>query len=167
MSDNLQDSAAPAHGQQVITACAFIHHNFDGVKKVFIPKRAATKKFMPGIYEVPGGHIDFGENIVDGLKREIMEELGMRLRVGEPFAAFDYTNHIKGSHSLEVIYFATFEDPIEQIRLDPANHSGYIWLAEDELHKIASGGKSEDDDELRAIRRGFQLLGGSTINYGI
>jgi len=31
-----------AKGQQVITACAFIHANFDGVEKVFLPKRAAT-----------------------------------------------------------------------------------------------------------------------------
>ena len=57
------DSETPAHGQQVISACAFIHHNFDGVEKVFLPKRANTKKFLPGIYELPGGHLDFGEDI--------------------------------------------------------------------------------------------------------
>ena len=67
------DSEIPKDGQQVITATAFIHHNFDGVEKVFLPKRAATKKFLPNINELPGGHIDFGEDIVKGLKREILE----------------------------------------------------------------------------------------------
>jgi ADP-ribose pyrophosphatase YjhB (NUDIX family) len=69
------DSETLAVGQQVITACAFIHQQFDGVEKVFLPRRALTKKFLPGVFELPGGHIDFGEDIVVGLKREIMESL--------------------------------------------------------------------------------------------
>lgn len=64
------DSETPAQGQQVITACAFIHQQFDGVEKLFWPKRADTKKFLPGVYELPGGHIGFGEELVQGLMRE-------------------------------------------------------------------------------------------------
>lgn len=158
------DSETPAHGQQVITACAFIHHNFDGVEKVFLPKRAKTKKFMPDIYELPGGHIDFGENIVEGLKREIMEEFGMRVRIGDPFAVFDYANHVKGSHSLEVIYFASFEDPLEKIAISPEDHSEFAWFGEDELHKIVSPSKLEDDGEHQAIVRAFQLLKGQSLD---
>src|SRR3546814_11693547 len=71
------DSEVPAHGQQVITACAFTNNNFDGIEKVFLPKRADTKKFLPGVYEIPGGHIDYGEDVAAGLKREIQEELKM------------------------------------------------------------------------------------------
>ena len=44
-----------------------------------------TKKFLPGLYELPGGHIEYGENIVEGLKREVLEELGMRISVGDAF----------------------------------------------------------------------------------
>src|SRR5688572_1897911 len=156
MTKIAHDSETPAHGQQVITACAFIHHDFDGVTKVFLPKRATTKKFMPDIYELPGGHIDFGENIVDGLKREIMEEFGMRVRIGEPFAVFDYTNHVKGSHSLEVIYFATFEDDINKITLSPEDHSEFVWFSEDELPKVVSPGKPANDGEYLAMVRAFQ-----------
>jgi len=72
----MNDSEVPAVGKQVIVACAFIHHNFDGVEKIFMPKRAATKKFMPSVFELPGGHVDFGEDIVAGLKREIREKFG-------------------------------------------------------------------------------------------
>lgn len=42
-----------------------------------MPKRADTKKFLPSVYELPGVHIDFGEEPVSGLKREIYEEFGM------------------------------------------------------------------------------------------
>lgn len=55
MSKIAHDSETPAHGKQAITACAFIHTNVDGIEKVFLPKRADTKKFLPGVYELPGG----------------------------------------------------------------------------------------------------------------
>jgi 8-oxo-dGTP pyrophosphatase MutT (NUDIX family) len=71
------DSETPAVHQQVMTSCAFIHHHIDGIEKVFLPKRAETKRFLPGVYELPGGHIEFGEDMLAGLKREIMEEFGM------------------------------------------------------------------------------------------
>ena len=165
MSKISHDSEVPAHGEQVITACAFIHHRFEGVEKVFLPKRADTKKFLPGVYELPGGHIDFGEDIVKGLKREIEEELGMKVRVGDPFAAFTYTNEIKGSHSIEVIYFAAFEGPVEDIRVHPEDHSSYEWIAESELERIFTSSKRGDDPEIRALRKGFALLRGEKPDF--
>lgn len=156
------DSETPHHGQQVITACAFIHHDFAGVEKVFLPKRAATKKFLPGVYELPGGHIDFGEDIIAGLQREINEEFGMQITVGDPFAAFTYTNHVKGSHSVEIIYFAQFKGDASGIKLNPEDHSEYGWFAEEELSKFISENKREEDHEIQVIRRGFSLLKGNS-----
>src|SRR3989344_2881839 len=113
----LHDSETPAHGKQVITACAFIHQNFNGAEKVFLAKRADNKKFLPGVYELPGGHIELGEVLIEGIKREIFEEFHMDISVGDVFFAFTYFNKIKGSHSIEVVYFATFVNPIEEVKL--------------------------------------------------
>jgi 8-oxo-dGTP pyrophosphatase MutT (NUDIX family) len=63
MSKISHDSETPAHGQQVITPTAFIHRIVNGKACVFMAKRAATKKFLPGVYEIPGGHVEFGEDI--------------------------------------------------------------------------------------------------------
>ncbi len=159
------DSETAAYGQQVITACALLHKEFDGVIKVFLPKRADTKKFLPGVYEIPGGHIDFGEDIVTGLKREIKEEFGADISVGDPFASFTYTNEVKGSHSVEVIYFAAFTSPFEAIEFHPDDHSEYGWFAENELDKVVSTNKRNDDPEIQAIRRAFELLRGESLNF--
>lgn len=156
------DSEVPAAGQQVITACALIHHEFDGVVKVFLPRRAATKKFLPGVFELPGGHIDFSEDIVTGLKREIKEEFGMGISVGDPFAAFTYTNEVKGSHSVEVVYFARFTDPIEHITLDPADHSEFIWCSMTDVSEHIDA----SDAEAANIGRGLDILNGGTYNIG-
>ena len=166
MTDVIQDSASPAHGQQVITACALIHHDFDGVTKVFLPKRADAKKFLPGVYELPGGHIDFGENIVDGLKREVREELGIDITVGDPFYVFDYTNAVKGSHSLEVIYFATLVGSLENITLNPEVHSTAGWFSRAELAEVHTTTKGVDDPEIIALNRAFALLEGASLNFG-
>lgn len=159
------DSETPAHGQQVITACALIHHSFDGVEKVFVARRAATKKFLPNIYEIPGGHIDFGENIVEGLKREINEEFEIDVNIGDPFAVFDYTNEVKGSHSVEIIYFATLTGRPEDIKLHPDDHSESRWLAADQLDVLAANNKGPDDPEFKAITRAFELLKGGSPNF--
>jgi 8-oxo-dGTP pyrophosphatase MutT (NUDIX family) len=160
------DSETPAHAQQIITACAFIHHNFNGVEKLFSAKRAATKKFLPDIWEIPGGHIDFSEDIVEGLKREVKEELGMTISVGDPFVAFTYMNEVKGSHSVQVIYFARFNEPIDQVKLDPEDHSTCGWFAENEIDKLISKNKPADDVEILAFKKGFELLRGESLRFG-
>lgn len=160
------DSETPAHGQQVITACALIHHNFDGVEKVFLAKRAETKKFMPGIYELLGGHIDFGEDVKIGLRREVLEETGININLGDVFYEFTYGNWVKGSHSVEVVYFASFIDPLENIKLHPDDHSGYAWITAEEVIEVMQPGRQSGDSEIQAVQRGFQLLRGRSMNFG-
>jgi 8-oxo-dGTP diphosphatase len=178
MTETSHDSETPAAGQQVITACAFIHHDFDGVTKVFLPRRADTKKFLPGVYELPGGHIDFGEGLLFGLAREIREELDMSVSIGDPFAAFTYTNDVKGSHSVEVVYFATFIDDIANITVNPEDHSGFDWFSKqdvlDRRNEIIPEAKDmnsmydtgEPDPEYLTILKGFDLLAGAGFNRG-
>ena len=165
MTKTSHDSGTLALNQQVMTACAFIHQMIGGVEKVFLPKRAATKKFLPGVYELPGGHIDFGEDAVVGLRREIDEELGMKVEVGDPFFVFTYTNEVKGSHSIEVIYFAHFVNDLDSIKINPEDHSEFGWFSEDELSKATSKEKGLDDIEFQAMRKGFALLKGQPVQF--
>src|SRR3989344_250623 len=161
------DSETPAHGQQVITATAFIHHRSDGVTKVFLPMRAASKKFFPSVYELPGGHIDFGENMIHGLKREVKEELGVDICVGDPFYEFTYHNSVKGSHSIEVIYFAKLAGSAEDIKLEPEDHSEGGWFSREEAIKALRLGRAPDQtNTLQGVLKGFNLLAGDKLNFG-
>lgn len=161
------DSETPAQGQQVLTASAFLWHEFQGTTKVFLPRRAYTKKFFPGVFEMPGGHIDFGEDMKVGLAREVKEELGINVSVGDPFYEFTYANHIKGSHSIEVIYFVKSKDPIANIKLHRDDHADYGWFGQDEVDKVMSDNREPgDNEESNAVRRGFELLAGASLNFG-
>lgn len=173
MEKPVQDSATPAYGQQVISACAFIHQTIDSVTKVFLPRRADSKKFLPSLLELRGGHIDFGEDIVAGLMREVKEELEMTITVGEPYAVYTYQNQVKGSHTIEVIYFAQFVEPLDQIVLHPHDHSEAKWLSEQEVkanrHLLIPESQVVheygDDPEYSAILRGFEILRGEALKF--
>ncbi|HSX06597.1 MAG TPA: NUDIX hydrolase [Candidatus Saccharimonadia bacterium] len=162
MQKTSHDSETPATGQQVITGCAFIHREIDGITKVFLPKRADTKKFLPGKYELPGGHIDYGEAIEVGLKREIKEELGVEIALGDPFAVFTYINEIKGSHSIEVVYFAQIVGDPNAIIIDPDDHSSCGWFAEGEAVSL---NQDDADEEVAALKKGFALLRGEAHRF--
>lgn len=135
---------------QAITACAFLHK--DGL--LFAPRRAATKKFLPDKFELPGGHIEYGEDIVEGLKRELEEEFGIQVKTGYPFFAFTYMNEVKQTHSVEIVYFVQLKNPEQKISLNPDDHSEYKWLNETQAKKLWP----KADQEFEAVLRGFFLL---------
>lgn len=176
MTKTQHDSATPAHGEQVISAVVFAHRQVNGEHQIFLAKRADTKAFLPGVYEMPGGHIDFGEDIVDGLKREIKEELKVDVSIGDSFACFTYENKVKGSHSIQVGFFAQFVDPIENIRIDPEDHSTVGWFTRKEIDAAKdqvisppyNGGihYEDEDPEWIMIMKGFDILEGKPLDLG-
>jgi 8-oxo-dGTP diphosphatase len=176
MTNTSHDSETAAHGQQVFSACAFIHKKVDDADYVFLAKRASSKKFLPGVFELPGGHIDYGEEMVDGLRREVMEELRVHITVGDPFYVYTYLNRIKGSHTIEVVYFASFDILEENIKINPDDHSEYGWFNFEEVNSIVAANRArvldsksiqtDVDDELLAMVKGFALLDRSRIDFG-
>lgn len=133
---------------QKITVCAFLHN--DG--KLFVAKRAATKKFLPGKFELPGGHVEPGEEVVDGLKREFLEEFALEIVVGEPIHRFTYMRD--DCEVVEIDYLARLADPNAEIALNPKEHSEYRWVDRQELDTIWD----HEDAEYLAIQKGFDII---------
>lgn len=45
---------------------------------------------QPGKWEVPGGRMEFGEDVDEHLKREVLEEVGMQITPGLPFYVWQW-----------------------------------------------------------------------------
>ena len=51
----------------------------------------------------PGGQVEVGENVIDAVKREIMEEAGIDVEVGELFCISSNTKKYPGCHGVKEI----------------------------------------------------------------
>jgi mutator protein MutT len=63
---------------------------WDRVGQILIDKRKAGGS-MGGLWEFPGGKIEAGETVADCIVREIREELGIEISVGEHLISIDHT----------------------------------------------------------------------------
>ena len=59
--------------------------------ELFLARRGPLAKNERGLWEFPGGSVEFGERLADALKREIREEYGVEIEVGP---LLDVSDHI-------------------------------------------------------------------------
>lgn len=57
--------------------------------EVLLAQRPAGKPYA-GYWEFPGGKVEAGESVLDALKREFIEELGVRIVHAEPWCGVEH-----------------------------------------------------------------------------
>ena len=102
--------------------------------KFLIVKRSEDDDFMPGAWEFPGGNIELGEIIDDGLKRELKEEIGYYL-YDEDKRVIGYSDEIKHKdgktiHVIELDFLINCISDNFIIKLS-SEHSEYKWVTKD------------------------------------
>ena len=75
-------------------------------KQLLLVKKSNDDPHHPNEWEIPGGRIEFGENLEEHLKREIMEEVGLEIEIGAPFGMWTWIMK-KGSDEIQVIAVAS------------------------------------------------------------
>jgi 8-oxo-dGTP diphosphatase len=103
-----------------VAAKGFIFYN----NKLLLVKRRSNDVQMPGIWEVPGGRLEDGENPVSGLKREILEETGLDIEVIIPFNVNHFTRD-DGQTITMLVYLCKALN--ETVTLSE-EHPEYKWL---------------------------------------
>ena len=81
-----------------------------------------------GKWDVPGGRIDDGESVRDGLVREVKEESSLDVIPGKAIECFDNFPVIKGEecHIVRVYFFATEHE--EKSVVLSQDHDQFDWV---------------------------------------
>ena len=58
--------------------------------KLLIVKRADDDRYMPGIWEIPGGKLNEDEELLDGLIRETFEETGLGIVINREISVRNF-----------------------------------------------------------------------------
>ena len=90
------------------------------------------------IYKFPGGGLEFGEGTKECIKREIKEELNLKVEVKEHYYTQDFfkLNAFDPTEQVLLIYYkATITDKaLAKLKVLDADISELLWLTKEELN---------------------------------
>ena len=107
---------------------------FTSDEKILLQKRALTKKVFPGIWDISvAGHIGAGEEVLEGAKREVYEEIGLILedkdfiKIGTRIHQVNHENGIQDNEHHHV-FIAELKTPISELTMQPEEVAGLeLW----------------------------------------
>lgn len=89
-------------------------HVFNNKGELYLQKRALTKKIQPGKWDTAvGGHIAYGEQLADALRRETREEIGLIDFMPIPITSYKWQSVVE-SEMINVFATITDNDLVKQ-----------------------------------------------------
>jgi len=96
--------------------------------KILLVKEAVSEEGTnPGLWDLPGGRLAFGEKPVDGLRREIREEVGLEVNVGPAIYLAEWRPKIENLQRQIIGVYLICRPITEHVKLSP-DHAEYQWL---------------------------------------
>jgi ADP-ribose pyrophosphatase YjhB (NUDIX family) len=119
--------------------------------KALVARRAADPH--KGRFDSPGGFLEAGEEALDGLRREIREELGVEIDV-KPSDYINATVHTYGDED-DYVLALSFAARIVSGEPTPDDDVAEVkWVGPDELEEIEWAWEHNREDTRRALQRG-------------
>lgn len=88
----------------------------DGEGRLFLAHRGPDAKNERGLWEFPGGTVEYGETLVEALRREMFEEYGIQISVGELLDVVDHILPDENQHWISPTFVCTITSGVPVIR---------------------------------------------------
>ena len=80
-----------------------------------------------GRYDVVGGRVEPGQRFDESLMREILEETGLSVRLGRPFAVNEWRPIVRGEQWQIIATFFECHADSDKVMLSE-DHDQYLWI---------------------------------------
>lgn len=100
--------------------------------KLFLSQRGPLAKNERGLWEFPGGSVEFGETLAEALRREMREEYAVEIEVGELLDVVDHILRQEGQHWVSPTFICRILSGEPSIR-EPGKCSRIGWFDQDEI----------------------------------
>lgn len=97
--------------------------------KLLIVRRAQHDS-MPGYWELPGGSLGVDESILQGVTREVLEEVGVEVNVEKPLTVINATPDEKEKPNIRAIFVCSLVNKDAKVVLSK-DHDLFDWVAVD------------------------------------
>jgi ADP-ribose pyrophosphatase YjhB (NUDIX family) len=115
---------------------------------VFLSRRAKGAKNERGYWEFPGGELEFGEKLDEGMRREFREEYGMDIRLLKLLGVFDHILEHERQHWVSITFIACHSGGVPRI-LEPQKCSAIGWF---HLTRLPGPLTRVSEENLKAYR---------------
>ena len=99
----------------------------DDKGRLFLARRGPLAKNERGLWEFPGGSVEFCEKLADALKREMREEYGLEIEVRRLLDVADHILPDEGQHWVSPTYVCAITSGEPQI-LEPGKCTDIGWF---------------------------------------
>ncbi|WUJ73984.1 GNAT family N-acetyltransferase [Kribbella soli] len=117
--------------------------------RVYLQRRTAERRLLPGIWDIVGGHLEAGETPEEALAREVEEETGWKVR-DIVWTVADWEWEWEGRVRREVDYLITVEGDLTKPRLEAGKHDASAWAGPDDLDLLMVN-RTDGDRRLRDL----------------
>ena len=88
-----------------------------------------------GKYGLPGGRLNLGESYENGLIREVREETGLEVMIGQPLYVGEWCPNIRGTKHQIIAIFTICKAKSTEVILSE-EHDAYKWIDAKDLKDI-------------------------------
>jgi RimJ/RimL family protein N-acetyltransferase len=117
--------------------------------RVYVQRRTAERRLLPGIWDIVGGHLEPGETPEEALAREVEEETGWKVR-DIVWNVADWEWEHEGRVRRELDYLITIDGDLTRPRLEEGKHDAGDWVGPDNLDLLMLN-RTDGDRRLRDI----------------
>lgn len=103
--------------------------------QIFLAKRGEEARNEKGKWECPGGAMDFGESFEETITREMKEEFGIEIEVGDPLEPYNDIIKEEKQHWVAIAFLCKIKSGIPKI-LEPDKCDAIGWFSLEDSHRM-------------------------------